>query len=142
MKRALQIVSLVTLITVVAAMVAQALTVTQGITYDSNGQPVNPSTLTLIVTILGVVGMVSLPLTAVDGVLGILVTGLEQRYAWLVAVVVAGALALVGLFVMIWILLSVQSPIAFQALFVIVPLVTLAYTLAPVPRRAVTSVAG
>jgi|GEM_PF-1357554 uncharacterized membrane protein len=139
MKRALQIVSLVTLITVVAAMVAQALTVTQGITYDSNGQPVNPSTLTLIVTILGVVGMVSLPLTAVDGVLGILVTGLEQRYAWLVAVVVAGALALVGLFVMIWILLSVQSPIAFQALFVIVPLVTLAYTLAPVSRRTVAS---
>ena len=139
MKRALQIVSLVTLITVVAAMVAQALTVTQGITYDSNGQPVNPSTLMLIVTILGVAGMVSLPLTAVDGVLGILVTGLEQRYAWLVAVVVAGALALVGLFVMIWILLSVQSPIAFQALFVIVPLVTLAYTLAPVSRRTVAS---
>jgi uncharacterized membrane protein len=79
MKRALQIVSLVTLITVVAAMVAQVLTVTQGITYDSNGQPVNPSTLTLIVTVLGVAGMVSLPLTAVDGVLGILVTGLEQR---------------------------------------------------------------
>jgi uncharacterized membrane protein len=139
MKRALQIVSLVTLITVVAAMVAQALTVTQGITYDSNGQPVNSSTLTLIVTVLGVVGMVSLPLTAVDGVLGILVTGLEQRYAWLVAGVVAGALALVGLFVMIWILLSVQSPIAFQAPFVIVPLVTLAYTLAPVSRRTVAS---
>jgi len=48
----------------------------------------------------------------------------------------------VGLFVMIWILLSVESPIAVQAPFVIVPLVTLAYTLAPVPRRAVTSVAG
>lgn len=139
MKRALQIVSLVTLITVVAAMVAQVLTVTQGITYDSNGQPVNPSTLTLIVTVLGVAGMVSLPLTAVDGVLGILVIGLEQRYAWLVAGMVAGALALVGLFVMIWILLSVQSPIAFQAPFVIVPLVTLAYTLAPVSRRTVAS---
>jgi uncharacterized membrane protein len=142
MKRALQIVSLVTLITIVAAMVAQVLTVMQGITYDQNGQPVNPSTLTLIVTILGVAGMISLPLTAVDGILGIVATGLEQRYAWLAAVVVAGVLALVGLFVMIWILLSVESPIAVQAPFVIVPLVTLAYTLAPVPRRAVTSVAG
>ena len=139
MKRALQIVSLVTLITVVAAMVAQALTVTQGITYDSNGQPVNPSTLTLIVTILGVAGMISLPLTAIDGVLGIVVTGLEQRYAWLVAVVVAGLLALVGLFAMIWVLLSVESPIVFQAPFVIVPLVTLAYTLVPAPRRTATS---
>ncbi len=139
MKRILQILSLVTLITVIAAMVAQALTVAQGITYDQNGQPVNPSTLTMIVTILGVAGMLSLPLTAANGVLGIVVTGLERRYAWLVAVMVAGALALVGLFVMIWILLSVQSPIALQAPFVIVPLVTLAYTLAPAPRRAATS---
>ncbi|HEU4782376.1 MAG TPA: hypothetical protein VFS83_03455 [Ktedonobacterales bacterium] len=142
MKRALQIISLVTLITVVAAMVAQALTVTQGIIYDANGQPINPSTLTLVVTILGVAGMLSLPLTAVDGVLGIIGAGLEQRYAWLAAVVLAGALALVGLFVMIWILLSVASPIAFQAPFVIVPLVTLAYTLAPAPRRAVMSPAA
>jgi hypothetical protein len=142
MKRALQIVSLVTLVTVVAAMVAQVLTITQGITYDSNGQPVNPSTLTLVVTILGVAGMLSLPLTAVDGVLGIIGAGLEQRYAWLIAVVVAGALALVGLLVMIWILLSVASPIAFQAPFALVPLVTLAYTLAPAPRRAVTSPAA
>ncbi len=139
MKRALQIVSLVTLITVLAAMVAQALTVSQGITYNSNGQPVNPSTLTLIVTILGVAGMLSLPLTVADGVLGIVVTGLERRYGWLIAVVVAGALALVGFFVMIWILLSVQTPIAFQAPFVIVPLVTLAYTLVPAPRRMATS---
>ena len=139
MKRILQIVSLVTLVTVVAAIVAQVLTVAQGITYDSNGQPVNPSALTLIVTILGVAGMISLPLTAVDGVLGIVVTGLDQRYAWLIAVVVAGALALVGFFAMILVLLSVESPIAFQAPFVIVPLVTLTYTLAPASRRAVTS---
>ena len=139
MKRALQIVSLVTFITVIAAMVAQVLTVTQGITYDANGQPVNPSTLTLIVTILGVAGMLSLPLTAVDGVLGIAVTGLEQRYTWLAAVVVAGALALVGFFIMIWILLSVESLIALQAPFVLVPLVTLAYTFTPTPRRMVAS---
>jgi hypothetical protein len=83
--------------------------------------------------------MLSLPLTAVDGALGIVVTGLEQRYAWLVAVVVAGLLALVGLFAMIWILLSVESPIAFQAPFLVVPLVTLAYTLAPASRRVVPS---
>jgi hypothetical protein len=140
MKRALQIVSLVTLITVIAAMVAQALTVTQGIYYDPNGQPVNPSTLTLIVTILGVAGLLSLPLIAANGILGIVVTGLERRYGWLVAVVVAGMLALVGLFGMIWILLSVQSPIAFQTPLIIVPLVTLAYTLAPASRRTAVSV--
>ena len=117
MKRLVQIVSLATLITVVAAMVAQALTVTQGITYDQNGQPVNPSTLTLIVTILG----------------------LEQRFAWFIAVLVAGLLALAGFFVMIWILLSVESPIAFQTPFVLVPLVTLAYTLSPAHRRTVAA---
>ncbi|HEX5156480.1 MAG TPA: hypothetical protein VFW17_04625 [Ktedonobacterales bacterium] len=139
MKRLVQIVSLATLITVVAAMVAQALTVTQGITYDQNGQPVNPSTLTLIVTILGVAGMLSLPLTAVDGVLGIIGAGLAQHYVWLIAVVVAGLLALVGFFVMIWILLSVESPIAFQTPFVLVPLVTLAYTLAPASPRTVAA---
>lgn len=83
--------------------------------------------------------MLSLPLTAVDGVLGIVVTGLERRYVWLAAVVVAGVLALLGLLVMIWILLSVESPIAFQAPFALVPLVTLAYTLAPTPRRTVAA---
>ena len=139
MKRLVQIVSLATLITVVAAMVAQALTVTQGITYDQNGQPVNPSTLTLIVTILGVAGMLSLPLTAADGVLGIIGAGLEQRFAWFIAVLVAGLLALAGFFVMIWILLSVESPIAFQTPFVLVPLVTLAYTLAPASPRTVAA---
>ncbi|HEY1389311.1 MAG TPA: hypothetical protein VGF38_12270 [Ktedonobacterales bacterium] len=142
MKRLLQIVSLVTLVMVIAAMVAQVLTVTQGVTYDSNGQPVNPSTLTLIVTILGVAGMISLPLTAIDGVLGIAVTGLDQRYGWLIAVVFAGLLTLVGFFVMILVILSVESLIAFQAPFALVTLVTLAYTLAPSPRRTATSLAA
>ncbi len=139
MKRALLIVSLVTLALVVAAMVAQALTVAQGITYDANGQPVNPSTLTLIVTILGVAGLLSLPLTAANGVLGIVVTGLDKRYGWLVAVMVAGGLALVGFFGMIWILLSVQSPFAFQTPFLIVPLVTLLYSSLPTPARKVAT---
>ena len=142
MKRALQIISLVTLVTVIAAMVAQVLTVMQDITYNSNGQPVNPSTLTLIVTILGVAGMLSPPLTAADGVLGIVVTGLDRRYAWLAAVVAAGLVALVGFFAMILVILSVESPVAFQTPFVLIPLVTLAYTLAPSPRRAVTSPAS
>ncbi len=92
MKRALQIVSLITLIMALAALVAQALTVAQGIYYDSNGQPVNPSTLTLIVTILGVAGMISLPLTAVDFVFGIVVAGLEQRYIWIVVLLVSAML--------------------------------------------------
>jgi hypothetical protein len=139
MKRALQIVSISTLVTVFAALVAQVLTVTWGIYYNPNGLPVNPSTLTQVVLILGVVGILALPLTAVNFVFGIVVAGLEQRYIWIVVLLVAAVLVGVGLFAMIWILLSVQSPIAFQALFVIVPLVTLAYTLAPVSRRTVAS---
>ena len=61
MRRPLVIVSLLALVTALAALVAQMLTVTQGIYYDPNGQPVHPSTLTLIVTILGVAGVLSLP---------------------------------------------------------------------------------
>lgn len=139
MKRALQIVSLVTLGAVLAAQVAQALTVTQGIYYDPSGQPVNPSTLTLVVTILGVAGIIALPLTAATFALGVVATGLARRYGWLAAVVVAGGLALVGLFGMIWVLLSVQSPIAFQTPFALIPLVTLAYTLLPAQRRMTAS---
>jgi hypothetical protein len=75
-------------------------------------------------------------------VLGIAVTGLDQRYGWLIAVVFAGLLTLVGFFVMILVILSVESLIAFQAPFALVTLVTLAYTLAPSPRRTATSLAA
>ena len=134
MRRALLIVSLLTLVTALAALVAQALTVTQGIYYDPNGQPVHPSTLTLIVTILGVAGVLSLPLTAATFLLGIIVTALERRYVWLVALLVAAGLVFVGLFAMIWILLSERSPLAFQTPLALIPLVTLAYVSLPARR--------
>ena len=139
MRRALLIVSLLTLVTALAALVAQALTVTQGIYYDPNGQPVHPSTLTLIVTILGVAGVLSLPLTAATFLLGVVVTALERRYRWLAALLVAGGLALAGLFAVIWILLSERSPLAFQTPLALIPLVTLAYVFLPAPRRVVAS---
>jgi hypothetical protein len=101
MKRALQIVSIITLVMVLAAIVAQALTVAQGIYYDPNGQPVNPTALTQVVIILGVVGILALPLTAVNFVFGIVVAGLEQRYIWIVVLLVAAVLVGVGLFAMI-----------------------------------------
>ena len=141
MRRPLVIVSLLTLVTALAALVAQALTVTQGIYYGPNGQPVHPSSLTLLVTILGVAGVLSLPLTAATFLLGVVVTALERRYVWLVALLVAAGLVFVGLFAMIWILLSERSPIAFQTPLALIPLVTLAYVLRPTPRRmAVASV--
>ena len=70
MRRPLVIVSLLALVTALAALVAQMLTVTQGIYYDPNGQPIHPSTLTQVVTILGVAGVLSLPLTAATFFLG------------------------------------------------------------------------
>ena len=134
MRRALLMVSLLALVTALAALVAQALTVTQGIYYDPNGQPVHPSTLTQVVTILGVAGVLSLPLTAATFLLGIIVTALERRYVWLVALLVAAGLVFVGLFAMIWILLSERSPIAFQTPLALIPLVTLAYVSLPARR--------
>jgi hypothetical protein len=135
MRRALLIVSLLTLVTVLAALVAQMLTVTQGIYYDPNGQPIHPTALTQVVTILGVVGMFSLPLAVANFVLGIIVTTLEKRYIWLVTLLVAGVLVFGGLFATIWILLSERSPIAFQTPLALIPLVMLAYVSLPARRR-------
>lgn len=135
MRRALLIVSLLTLATTLAAQIAQTLTVTQGIYYDPNGQPVNPTALTQAVTILGVAGLLLFPLALANFILGVVATGLERRYVWLAALVVAGVLTLVGLFAMIWILLSERSPIAFQTPLALIPLVTLAYVSLPAPRQ-------
>lgn len=142
MRRVLWIISLVTLATVIAAIVAQALTVTQAIYYTPSGQPTNPSAVTQAVTILGVAGIFSLPLAAGTFVLGIVASGLEHRSGWLVAVVVAGMLAFVGMLVMVWILLSERSPIALQTPLLVIPLVTLAYAVLPASPRSVTSVAA
>lgn len=136
MKRAVQIISLLALLTVMAAIVSQALTVTQGIYYDSNGQPVNPSTMTQVVTILGIAGLLGLPLVAGAFILGLIAITLDRRYGWLVAVLIAGAVALVGLFAMAWVLLSERSLLAFQTPLAVVPLVTLAYTMGPARGRA------
>jgi hypothetical protein len=135
MRPALLIVSLLTLITTLAALVAQTLTVTQGISYDPNGQPIHPTTLTLIVTILGVAGLFSLPLAATNFLLGVIVTALERRYLWLVALLVAAGLVILGLFAMIWMLLSERSPLAFQTPLALIPLVALAFISLPAPRR-------
>jgi hypothetical protein len=139
MRRALLIVSVLTLATALAALVAQTLTVNKGIYYDPGGQPVNPTTLTRIVTILGVAGLLAFPFAATNFVLGIITTALERRYRWLAALLVAGGLALAGLFAVIWILLSERSPLAFQTPLALIPLVTLAYVFLPAPRRAVAS---
>lgn len=141
MKRALQVLSLVTLVGVIAATVAQALTVTQGITYDPNGQPLNPSALTQWVTILGITGMLAIPLVALTFTLGLVVAGLDHRPGWLVAILIAGALSFVGVLGVIWVLLSANIPVAFQTPMALVPLATLLYTVMPARQNATTSVA-
>jgi hypothetical protein len=56
-----------------------------------------------------------------------------------VAVLIAGGLALVGLFVMAWVRLSERSPLACEtplALIPLIPLIPLVYTYQPARSRA------
>jgi hypothetical protein len=132
MKRALLILSLITLVALGAAIVAQALIFTNGITFDPNGQPVHPTRLAVVATVVAGYGAVlGMALAALDFVVGIVVIGFSRRFGWLIAIIVAGIMSYVGLFVMAWVLLSANSPIAAQAPFVLVPLVTLLYSLIP-----------
>lgn len=132
MKRALLILSLITLVALGAVVVAQALIFTNSITFDPNGQPVHPTRLAVVTTVVAGYGAVlGMALAALDFVLGIVVIGFGRRFGWLTAIIVAGVLSYVGLIVMAWVLLSGNSPIAAQAPFVLIPLVTLLYSLIP-----------
>ena len=138
MKSALRIISVLTLVTLAAAIVGQALTYTLGIVYDSNGQPVDPTTLNQVVTYGGAIGSIlSMPLTGATFILGLIATTEARRFGWVAAIAFAGGFALVGLVAMAWVLLSVASPIAFQTPLVVIPVVTLLFSLAPTHRDAV-----
>lgn len=132
MKRVLLVLSLITLVALGAAIVAQALIFTNGITFDPHGQPVHPTRLAVVATVIAGYGAVlGMALAALDFVIGIVVIGFGRRFGWLIAIIVAGVLSYVGLFVMAWVLLSANSPVAAQAPFVLIPLVTLLYSIIP-----------
>jgi hypothetical protein len=132
MKRALLIVSICTLLVIGVAVVGQALVVTQRVYYTPSGQPINPTPLALVATYMaGVGGALSFPLCLLTCALGLVVMILHKHCRWVVAVIVAGLLSLVGLFGMAWVLLSVNSPVALATPLCLVVLVILLYSLWP-----------
>lgn len=131
MKRVLWILSLVTLIVLGAGIIGQALVVLLGVYYTPSGDIAGPTPLAVIATALNLGGLLAMPLTAAALVLGLLTTAQDRRYGWLIALVVATLLACAGLFAMAWVILSVNSPIAFQAPLVAIALVTALYSRTP-----------
>lgn len=132
MKRALFIVSTITLVAVVVAVVGQALLVSLRVYFDPSGQMVNPTPLGVLAAYMAGIGMyAALPLTAATFVLGLVTTSVRGDYLWLVTLIITAVLAMVGLFGMAWILLSVNSPVALVAPLGLVPLVALIYSLRP-----------
>jgi hypothetical protein len=137
MRRALVILALLTLLSLLAAIVGQALVYRWGVTYSPEGQPTNPTPQAYAASDLAGFGaLLSMPLAFVTFILGIVATANAHRYGWLTALLVAGFLALAGLVAMAWILLSSTSPLAFQTPLVLVPLVTLPSALFPTRRAA------
>jgi hypothetical protein len=128
MRRVLWIVSLVTLVVLGAGILGQALIVLFGVYYAPSGDPADPTPLAVIVTALDLGGLIAMPLTAAALILGLITTAQDRRYGWLVAVVLATLLACVGLIGMAWVILSVNSPIAFQTPLAAIALVTAAYS--------------
>ncbi len=137
MKRSVLIVSICTLLVIGVAIAGQALVVTQGVFYTPAGLPANATPLAISASVMAGAGLyLSFPLTLASGVLGLIATELRQRHRWTIAVAVAGLLAALGLFGMIWIFLSVDSPAPLTLFplvtpFALVPLVTLFYCFQP-----------
>jgi len=141
MRQALLILSLLTLAVIAAANIGDALIYAQNITFNPDGLPAAPSTLATIATIMsGAGGVLSMPLTLATFILGLILTIQRRQGLWSVAIGVAGALALIGLLGMAWVILSARTPVSFCAPFALVPLTTLAYCLVA-DRRAAAPVA-
>ena len=69
-------------------------------------------------------------------VLGIATAVARKVYGWVVAFVIAGLLALMGFVGMAWVLLSVNSPVAWVTPLALVPLIAVLYALRPDPEQA------
>ena len=132
MKRLLLIISVVTLVVLGLAIIGQALLVAQGVVYDSDGLPVDRAPLALVLTYVVFIGsIVGGLLCLVAGLLALVAAASRNQYGWFVALLLAGAFALVGLFGMAWVLLSANSVVALVAPLALVPLVTGLYSLRP-----------
>ena len=112
---------------IVAANIGDALIYTQGITYNPDGLPANPSALATVATIMsGVGGVLSMPLTLATFILGLVLTIQRRQTQWSMVIGVAGALAFIGLLGMAWVILSARTPVSFCAPLALVSLTTLA----------------
>ena len=130
MRQALLILSLLTLAVIAAANIGDALIYTQNITFNPDGLPAAPSTLATTATIMSAVGgVLSMPLTLATFVLGLILTIQRRQGLWSVAIGVSGALALIGLLGMAWVILSARTLVSFCAPFALIPFTTLAYCL-------------
>jgi hypothetical protein len=130
MQRVLLGVSIITLLGIGVAIIGQILMVTQGITYTPSGQPTDPTPLNTIISFMaGIGGALSMPLSFVTFIFGIIVMAQRNQTRWLIATVVAGILAVCGLIGMAWILLSANSSIAFVTPLALISIVTLLYSL-------------
>jgi hypothetical protein len=112
MRQALLTLSLLTLAVIAAANIGDALIYAQNITFNPDGLPAAPSTLATIATIMsGAGGVLSTPLTLATFILGLILTIQRRQSLWSVAIGVAGALALIGLLGMAWVILSARTPV-------------------------------
>lgn len=133
MRRVLWILSLVTIVVLALGIIGQALVFALDVNYTPTGDIADPTPLAIIATALSAGGLIAMPLTGLALILGLLMTAQDRRYGWLLAIVGATLLACIGLFATIWILLSVRSPILFQAPLIVIPLVTALYSRVPSP---------
>ncbi|HZC76832.1 MAG TPA: hypothetical protein VE258_03745 [Ktedonobacterales bacterium] len=140
MKRALCIVSVLTLVVLGIASLGQALVFAWDVTFTPDGTVADPTPQAVIVSAAAAIGgILSMPLVAATFVLGVIATSQEKQYGWLAALFGAGALAVLGIFGMAWVLLSTRSPIAFQLPLATIALVTMLYCLVSAPRRTAAS---
>lgn len=128
MKRVLGILSLATLVVLGAGMLGQALIVAFGVYYTPNGDPANPTPIAIITTALAAGGLLAMPLTGIVLVLGLIIIAQDRRYGWLAALIAVSLLAFVGLGVMALVILSAQSPLAFQTPLLLISLITALYS--------------
>jgi hypothetical protein len=91
--------------------------------------------------VAGLGGLLGMLLAAVAGVGGLIVAAQNRQPGWLLAIVAAGVLGVVGLFVGAFILLGLpRNPFHLFVVVIVVPLTTLAYSMRP--RTAQSTPAG
>lgn|SRR5262249_46846170 len=138
MKRALEIISLLTLVALGAAIVGQvliaALSLDMSVHYTPSGELTDLRQPAVVVSALAVLDTIlAILLALATFVLGVVAVVLDKRYRWLVPVVIGSLLAFAGLVWMAWGRLFSQqsSPIAFQAPLVAIPVIMALYGLFP-----------